>query len=193
MKRRGKKELKDAQPKYRLIMMDTKAGKEILDIMRDMTNRHHEELRNATIAPAWMIRNKTDRDGILVLGKMKKATELERLAHGNDAFLLLNQEAWERFDDRQKRALIDHELEHLTVSLDEGTGEPKLDGHGKTRYRIRKHDVEEFQAIISRHGCHKNHLRQFAEEALRVDNQLKLWLGTVPPAKTAKPEAAKVH
>lgn len=192
MKRRGRKELKDAEPKYRLIMAETKSGKEILAIMREMVNQYHDELRNATIQPAWMIRNKTDKDGILVLGKMKKATELERLSHGYDAFLLLNQEAWERFDDRQKRALIDHELEHLTVSLDEGTGEPKLDGHGKTRYRIRKHDVEEFQAIISRHGCHKTHLRRFAEEALRVDNQLKLKMDP-PPPKPAKSEVAQVH
>lgn len=173
-RRRGTfKKPKNVLSKYELISLETETGKDIFKIIRELTNEHHEELRQATILPAWMIGNKHDRDVRLVLGRMKKATELEREAHGADAFLLINQEAWPRFDDRQKRALIDHELEHLTVSLNPNTLEPNLDGHGKIRYRMRKHDVEEFQAIINRHGCWKDHLRKFAEQALAVEERLQ--------------------
>jgi len=164
------------EPKYVLINAISPKGQEVLNLMLALINENHEELVNANIIPAWMMGNKEDKDGHLILGKMKKASELEREAHGADGFLLLNHEAWEVFDINQRRALVDHELEHLALSFDAETAEPKRDGHDKLVYRLRKHDVEEFQCIIRRHGCWKDDLRKFAEDALKADKQKNLAL-----------------
>jgi hypothetical protein len=52
--------------------------------------------------------------------------------------------AWKfRLDDRQKRALVDHELTHIEVTL----------GERDVKYWLRPHDTEEFVEIVQRHGA----------------------------------------
>jgi hypothetical protein len=46
--------------------------------------------------------------------------------------------------------------------------EPKEDPDGRKLYRIRKHDIEEFQAIVVRHGLYKQDLEAFAKEAVKA-------------------------
>ena len=135
----------------------------ILNEMR----KHHPELVNASIALAWRTRLKSDKDGHLVLGKCVKASDLQRELVEYDFVILLNREVWEEdFNDAQKCALMDHELCHVTVAKDED-GFSKQDERGRPVWRTRKHDIEEFQAIIERHGFYKNDLERFAEEALK--------------------------
>jgi hypothetical protein len=61
--------------------------------------------------------------------------------------------------------VIDHELCHAQVSMD-SNGEPKTDENGRTVYRTRKHDIEEFKEVVARHGLYKSDVESFAKAIL---------------------------
>lgn len=62
---------------------------------------------------------------------------------------------WGRLEPDQRRALVDHELCHCKVDIHEETGLPIL--------AIQEHDIEEFEAVVHRHGLWKEDLRSFAD------------------------------
>lgn len=140
---------------------------ELYDLLHELVARYHDHLINARIALAWCNSWKPNADGQLTLGKCRKATDLDRQLHERDFVILLNQQAWNGagFDDHKRRALLDHELCHADVEVDED-GEPVVNAAGRTIYRIRKHDLEEFQAIVERYGCWKGDIAEFAKAAL---------------------------
>jgi len=159
---------------YQLIKRDSDAGRPIYAMLKDLIEQHHEELTNARLAVAWNLSWKPDADGRVTLGKCKKASDLDRELAAFDFVILLQAEFWQDAEvtEDQRRALLDHELCHATVKLDE-TGEPARDERDRIVYRIRKHDVEEFSEIVRRHGCYKRDLEQFAA-ALRRSKQASL-------------------
>lgn len=135
----------------------------ILAVMRSF----HREIDEAAIALAWRTNLKPDTDGHLILGKCVKVSDLNREFAAYDFVILLNQEVWEdsEFTDSQKRALVDHELCHAAAAVDEKGA--RYDERGRRVFRVRKHDIEEFRAIVERHGCYKRDLEMFAEALLQ--------------------------
>lgn len=133
-------------------------------IMEELIPAHHDHLAEAKIVLAWNTSWKADVDGHLRLGQCRKCAELDRELHEYDFVILLNQQVWNtaEFTERHRIALIDHELCHADVELDDNDDQ-KRDAHGKIIYRIRKHDVEEFAEIIQRNGIWKNDLEAFAK------------------------------
>lgn len=173
MPRRGMRRMKAGKKKkrvlVRLIERDLEKG-EIAHpyrVLDKMVDDNHGHLKSAKIALAWRYGWKTDPDGRLKLGQARKASELDREMHCYDFVILLNHEAWNaaEFSEKQMAALIDHELCHCEVAKDE-QGEVKEDEQGRTIWRIRKHDVEEFTEIVSRHGLWKGDLEKFAKAAI---------------------------
>lgn len=132
-------------------------------IMTEM-RRYHEDLSEAVIALAWREHLKTDTDGHLVLGKCVKVGDLQKEFADYDFIILLNREVWDdpAFTVEKKRALIDHELCHCAPAKDKD-GRLKYDERNRQVFRTRKHDLEEFHAIVNRHGCYKRDLELFAE------------------------------
>jgi len=144
-------------------------GHEAYKLMAELRNKHHESTSAAKIALAWRIGLKPNVDGQLLLGKCVKASDLNREVAPYDFVILLNREVWDHcdFDRTKKLALLDHELCHAEIVLDKDSGEPKYDERGRNVWRVRKHDIEEFQAVIERHGCYKRDLEYFAKALLR--------------------------
>jgi hypothetical protein len=72
---------------------------------------------------------------------------------------------WETLNERQRRALVDHELCHCTEEENED---------GEMVMAMRAHDVEEFNAIVKRYGLWKEDLWEFgltvAEVGMEVPN-----------------------
>ena len=159
---------KEKKVAYELIGDGTPIGTPMYLLLSDLVTQHHEEIRDARIALAWALSWKPDVDGRVVLGKCKKASELDRELAAFDFIILLNRKFWQDFEvtDHQRRALLDHELCHAAVSYDKD-GEPVVDERGRKVYRTRKHDIEEFTAIVSRYGCYKRDLEQFAASLRR--------------------------
>src|SRR3990167_2964879 len=125
----------------------------IYEMLDGLIEKHHEHLTNARIALAWNLTWHPDVDGRVTLGKCKKASDLDRELAPFDFVILLRQAFFEdaEVSDAQRLALLDHELSHAEVELDQD-GEPKRDTKDRVVYRTRKHDLEEFSSVVRRHG-----------------------------------------
>jgi hypothetical protein len=147
---------------YELINKDSDVGRPMYRLLRDLVNEHHEEISEARIALAWNTSWRPDVDGRVTLGKCKKATDLDRELAEWDFIILLRKSFWQAREvkDEQRTALLDHELCHAGVRRDERTGDPVRDERRRLVFRTVKHDVEEFQAIVQRHGCWKGDLER---------------------------------
>jgi hypothetical protein len=141
------------------------------EMVNDLVSEHHHHLIDARISLAWRYGWTEDQDGRLKLGQAKKLSDFDRELRTDageeiDLVILLNFEAWNDagFTREHQLALLDHELCHFQVAVDED-GETKLDERNRQIYRIRGHDVEEFTEIVSRHGIWKSDLEKFAKQA----------------------------
>jgi len=137
-------------------------------VLAAVRREFHAELHKGRIALAWRKGFKPDRDGHLVLGKCVKAPDLQKELVDWDFVILLNKEVWmdQEWPIEKKRALLDHELCHAARVEDE-FGAQKEDEKGRLVWRVRKHDIEEFQDVVKRHGCYKRDLENFAAALLK--------------------------
>lgn len=172
MARRRSPAPKKGKPKpkksYALISGDTEEGASALKLLARAIEKFRPELEGARIGVAWNIGKKPDKDGFLQLGRMKRLAELDREMLHLDAIVILNQEQWRVMNPDQQLALMHHELCHLEPARD-NEGEQAIDGHGNLRWRGRRHDIEEFRAVIAEHGYYKNDLAEFVSAALKRD------------------------
>lgn len=134
-------------------------------LLKELVRDHRPDLADAKIALAWRFGWKRNKDGLLALGKCKKAGDLDKQFHDYDFVIILNNEAWKTLSDTQRRALMHHEIEHAAISEDQN-GNPKKDAQGRQMYRVRKHDLEEFQSIVSTYGCYKADIESFVRAAM---------------------------
>lgn len=153
---------------YELIPTKTAEPWELLRV----AHKWHPELDEAQIALAWRKALKPDKDGHLILGSCVKVSDLNKELKPFDFIILLNQEVWQdpQFTREKKLALLDHELCHAAPVFD-AEGHQKEDERSRRVWRTRKHDIEEFKAIVARHGCYKRDLELFAEALLKGRRQ----------------------
>jgi hypothetical protein len=166
-RRRGGGVKEKARKKVTVKLIERKHAGQITGpyrIMEKLIAAHHPQLKDAKIALAWRYGWKATTDGHTTLGQAKKGSDLDREMHDHDFVIMLNFERWNSgaFSEAQMHALLDHELCHCEISKDTN-GEPKTDERGRVVYRIRKHDVEEFQDVVARHGMWKGDLEKFAD------------------------------
>ncbi|MDZ4342096.1 MAG: putative metallopeptidase [Candidatus Binatia bacterium] len=153
------------------LIMENKAP-QMYALLRELVSEVHTELRQAAIALAWRTETKADTDGKLILGRCVKIGDLQRELADWNFVIVLNKEMWQVFKPEQQRALLDHELSHADVRHD-SHGEPMRDERDRVIYRIRKHDIEEFQGVVQRNGCYKRDLEKFAA-AIMAKNRAPL-------------------
>ena len=77
--------------------------------------------------------------------------EVSEIAHYRILFSLTE---FALLDDRQRVALVDHELSHIAA---------RVSDDGELSFTLVDHDVAEFVAIIERHGAWIEPLRQFID------------------------------
>jgi len=135
------------------------------EILDELLGTVHGHLKDAKIAIAWRLGWRPDADNILQLGKLRKRGDLDRELDSFDFVILLNKEAWPTLNAEQQVALIDHQLCHAQLSYD-SDGEAKLDDRGRLVCRVKKHDVEEFRAVVDRHGLWTSELAAMAQAAI---------------------------
>ena len=163
-RRRRSSKKKAKKVSYELITRDSYHGQRMYPMLNNLVESYHEELRDARIALAWCMSWKPDVDGRMTLGMCRRASDIDRELMPFDFVILLNQLFWlsESVTFTQRQALLDHELCHASVKLG-GDLEPERDERDRVIYRTRKHDVEEFRDIVSRWGCWKQDLEDFAQ------------------------------
>lgn len=164
---RGRKTPKPKPPSYERI--DRKADpSEVYKVLDNVIGelRHDLEEQKCRIALAWRYGLKRNKDGQLVLGKCKKVSELDKLYAEFDFVIILNSEAWKTLNPAQRKALVHHEVCHIAIATDQN-GNTKKDTRGRTAFRVKKHDIEEFGDVVAVHGCYKRDLAQFVEAAVK--------------------------
>lgn len=135
------------------------AGSDVRELADDIIAENHAHLVDARIVylmryPSWKSR------GVVVGGTARLATPTDRalLIDKDIAFVItLNAEVWDHLSEATKRAMLDHELSHCEEDGD------KLDQDDPHPWRVVGHDVEDFTAIIQRHGLWQDELRGFAD------------------------------
>lgn len=169
------------------IIAEKDGGKitEPYQLLAQMRKENHSHIADAKIALAWRHRMKSDKDGIMKLGQCMKNSGVHRETANFDFYILLNKMAWDAFTKEQKLALLDHELCHIMPSEDKN-GEHMKDDLGRYQFRTRRHDIEEFQDIVRRHGLYKKDLERFAETIAKKQAQPLF-------AEAQKPAAAAVQ
>lgn len=97
------------------------------------------------------------KNGVKALGITRIVNLKDRTKGLGDAEICLDGYWWERADESEQRALLDHELHHIVPTK-------KVDDLGRPKLKLRKHDVEFgwFATIAQRHGVHSQERKQAA-------------------------------
>lgn len=190
-KRKEKKQPAGKPVNYEIVPRSSELGKLAYKLLDETVRKHHTHLTPATIGVAWHKALKPDVDGHITLGRCVKVSDLQKEFCEYDFLIVLNKTVWfnEKFDEAKKLALIDHELCHAEEALDKN-GDQKTDERGRQVWRIRKHDIEEFTAIIRRHGCYKADLEIFAKAIIERQDDTLFGKAAEPefkPAPTTPP------
>lgn len=109
--------------------------------------------------------------GAKAYGIARKTSLKERaLGHG-DCEVSLDGDFWKEAPSEERKALLDHELYHFEVVLNEKT--VKKDTCGRPTIQIREHDIQVgwFREIAARHGEHSMERKQ-AKDILETSAQL---------------------
>jgi predicted metallopeptidase len=121
------------------------------ELAQGLIGAHHPHLNGARIR--YIFRSKHKKSNMReVWGTASLATgRMEYFAQA-DFIIEVAQDIWHSISEKQRLALVDHELCHCVESRSKG---PNL-------WAIRGHDVEEFEEIIRRHGPWKSDLFHFS-------------------------------
>lgn len=135
-------------------------------VAADLIATHHDHLDGVRIE--YVFRSETAKtNGKAIWGKARKITGLNAFlaSHDNDDELPIDEETedffvieiaepvWAILGATERTALVDHELCHLTTEEDKD---------GDLKLKLRPHDLEEFVAIVRRHGLWRDDVENFA-------------------------------
>jgi hypothetical protein len=134
---------------------------EVERLAQPIIERHHRHLAPARIIYCFTTAKRT-RKGRIVYATAQKLTPLDRYLtadtetsdEGADFLILVGTEEWASLNSAQKKALVDHELCHLVRTEDE---------EGEGDWAIVGHDLEEFTAVVERHGLVMADTRKMAD------------------------------
>lgn len=156
---------------------------EVHDLIGEIVEKHHGELHKAevTVGVTYAFNEKgpaVKLHGVACAAVIKINSLKARAEGAPDATITIDGKLWRSggnhapLPDARRRALIDHEINHLMVSRDK-EGQIKADDLGRPKLRMRPHDFEVgwFKVIARRHGSASFEVQQAAK---LVDNRGQL-------------------
>lgn len=182
-----------------------RADREAKDLLMNVMDLHHTELSEAglKIDLLWAF-GPVDKDGQKIGPAIKhqgyeaagvaKITTLKDRAKGlGDAEIVVDGDRWPHWGEAKRRALLDHELQHLElVNID---GEDATDDLGRPLLKTRRHDHQFgwFDAVARRNGEASLEVEQ--ARALMSSADAQMWLpfmGQTPKGADPQTPAAEV-
>lgn len=131
-------------------MTDYYQAPEVAEVAAPIIEEHHPHLLGVRVD--YLFRSPPAiRNDKLVLGKARRVSGLTAFLAGHPSPFFVIEIAgdpWQDLPEEKRRALVDHELSHCVLDEDEV---PRLHGH----------DVEEFVAIVERHGLWTSDVQAF--------------------------------
>jgi predicted metallopeptidase len=122
-------------------------------VVKKIRRKHYPEFKKAKIVVLMRSGNWNKYGTIRRVSKQMRASGID-----GDYILTLHGEKWGQLSEKQRRALVDHELYHMVK-------QKKKNREGKIRiqWKLRHHDIEEFGAIVKRYGLWEPGLVMFAK------------------------------
>jgi hypothetical protein len=124
-------------------MQFIECGEDVYGVMAELLNEYHSSLLNCKIKCLFYDKPRK-RSSKIILATAEAVSAKYSYLTGLNFIISVYDEAWEVMVDQEKRALLDHELNHCFIGEDKD-GEPV--------YKIIPHDVEDFRVIIDRYGA----------------------------------------
>jgi len=166
----------------------TKAPKEVTDLVDQTMKQCHGPKHEAGVrVKVLMAHPNVDQNdeptgpailagGYKALAKIKILSLPNRVAYGFDAEMQLDSDHWDESSDEERVAVLDHELTHLELAVDDKGG-VKRDDAGRPKLRMRKHDYAFgwFSTVAHRHGESSLEVRQ-ARALLDSEDYQQCWL-----------------
>lgn len=145
-----------------------KANSDVTQLVKAVAAEFHAELVRYEVSIDVLMANNPDGDAVTHGGypaqaKIRIVSLKDRAKGCKDAELIIDESNWRDLTDEQRRALIDHELQHLEVKFKDGG--VALDDLGRPKLSMRKHDWQMgwFDVIARRHGEASPEVRQASE------------------------------
>lgn len=128
----------------------------VLNTVKDLIEKHHQircDLQFADIGILWKLDGFPDDKA----GECKLVSEQMKPFFKKQVKFIITLDfiKWNNATSEQKIAIIDHELCHCDYDENDKTGEIKP--------YIRKHDLQEFNEIVNRHGQWHDGIKLFVE------------------------------
>lgn len=173
---------------------------DVTDAIESVRAEHHEDLELVTVTGLFAFDTESSLPVLkhqgYAAGAVVRITPLKDRALGMaDATIVVDRAGWLTLSQRQRAALIDHELTHLTVKTEEeeGVKDPVIvfDAVGRPKLLMRKHDHQFgwFDEVAQRHGEASPEVRQ-ARVLMESSGQLYFdFEPRMPPPKRER----KVH
>ena len=138
---------------YRLCEQD------VADLAEAIRGEHHDDLEGASIAYVFVDKAPVTQ-GKLVAGRMIRLSAMLRFLTNFDFVLLLAEDLWQKHNDAQRRATVDHELCHGYMDDEEP--------------QSRHHDLTDFCEVVARHGLVFPEQQRYAEAVRQLELPLAL-------------------
>ena len=153
------------------------ADREAVERMTAIRDKYHPELSAIRIGLLVVYDDEEDKQvlkhgGYAAAALARIVSERDRAAGMCDAQIILDQSSYRHMTDKQRDALLDHELHHFEIAQDK-SGAPRMDTNERPKLKIRKHDHQFgwFDAIADRHGENSVEVKQ-ARQLVEETGQL---------------------
>lgn len=141
---------------------------EVEAVARGLIRQHHPHLMTGVRIEYCFVTKTPRSGGKEVWGTCRKIAGLH--AHlagdgsGDDPFfcITITKPIWDVMDDRQRAALVDHELCHAWVDTD---------SDGPAKLSTNPHDLEEFGCVVRRHGLWRESVQAFLDDCRRAGEE----------------------
>ncbi|MCL6479322.1 MAG: hypothetical protein K6T65_13095 [Peptococcaceae bacterium] len=135
---------------------------EVERLAKQLINECHSHLTEANIMylfrdGPWSSQDRT------TWGKAVKVSGRDKFIHEYDFLIIINKEIWTILTEDQRKALVDHELMHCYLS--------DYDKEGNPVWSIRGHDLEDFAAVVRRHGMWNDAVKRYLKAAERREDE----------------------
>lgn len=155
---------------------------ELLAVGLKVVDKNHPDLKSINVGYLFRDAAPISR-GRITLGMAVKVDDRNYVYGGKDVIIEIGRDVWDQMDDELREVLIDHELCHIGVDLDE-KGNTVLTNNGRPKVFIKPHDIEEFQIILDRYGeVHRKYRKAVEAMQAVVDAQRKDKTDAADPSK----------
>ena len=133
---------------------------DLKNLAETLIEKHHPNLKEVKIA--YEFRDEASvSNGKVVAGRTVRVDDRNYALHGHDVIIEIAKDVWDEATDKFRIAIMDHELSHVGVRLEE-YGEPQRDlKTDRVKVYLKHHDIEEFADVLERYGAYHADLRAF--------------------------------